>query len=123
MNVRVVTGSRYGTSSSSQREELRRFVSGADLLILGDASGVDAEALDLAIILGISYQTFTAFWDLLGLSAGPTRNETMAAAAHVYAKRNHAVIGGAFPGNGNSTGTYNCISALKKLDIPVEVYR
>lgn len=87
-----------------------------DMVILGDADGVDAMALDWAHKRGFKGVTFQhiAEWDRLGDAAGPKRNAAMVAHAGPGA---HLV---AFPDE-RSKGTWNCVQQASAAGLHVYV--
>lgn len=104
----VVTGSRFGFVGLEQW--LDRWVKkyGApELVILGDARGVDAQAREWAIKHGYTYIVHVADWQTHGKSAGPVRNQKMIDMANIG---DWCV---AFP-KGESKGTYDCIRRAKQ---------
>lgn len=78
----IVTGTRHGRADL--RAVLDAFVADhgePDLVLVGDARGVDAQARAWAITRGLRHQVFLANWQAHGLRAGPLRNAAMVAAA------------------------------------------
>lgn len=103
MTVLIVSGSRDGHPHVAQ--VLDRWVTkhGApELVVLGDASGVDRQALDWCIDQGHFFVAFCADWERWGRAAGPHRNLAMARCPD---QQSHLV---AFP-VGLSSGTRSCI--------------
>lgn len=77
-----------------------------ELVVLGDARGVDWQAMQWCKRHGLLYQVFVADWDNLGKAAGPARNEEMVRACSAG---DHAL---GFP-VGDSIGTYGCLSLAR----------
>lgn len=103
MTVLVVSGSRDGHPHVSQ--VLDRWVAkhGApELVVLGDAFGVDAGARSWAIARSHRHQVHRADWLTHGRRAGPMRNLAMVQAGRIAG---HLV---AFP-VGESRGTRDCM--------------
>lgn len=90
-----------------------------ELVILGDARGVDTAAKYMCQELNIPHIVFTAQWKRYGRSAGKRRNQDMIDAAFLLG--NDAVLY-AFPHWEVSPGTYDCINRAKRAGLEVEVY-
>lgn len=107
-HVLVVTGSRNG-DRKPVRDCLDAFVAGAgdvpDILVCGDATGVDSHALEWAIDNRIFFQVFGADWDKFRRNAGPIRNERMLTTWKNKDNPAHSLLL-AFPGD---RGTHNCM--------------
>lgn len=108
-----VTGSRAGHPAVAESLDAAHELYGVESLTLGDATGVDRQALEWAIAHGVFFVAFTANWEKLGYHAGPKRNAAMV--AHVAALPNPAFL--AFPIEG-SMGTYDCYNKAKAAGIP-----
>ena len=122
MRVVVITGSRRGWP---RPKEIFDLVGAADLLLVGDAPGVDELARGSARARGMAFDVFHAGWTRQGRSAGPLRNRRIAAAAHWYESLGDddiVVECHAFP-DANSIGTLDCIAALRDAGFHVEVHR
>lgn len=121
MNVLVVTGTRR-TLSVHGRDRL--FVSLAaesfDLLLVGDASGVDRLTRAYCVEYGLIFEMYIAEWRLLGRSAGPQRNQQMIDRAVVLRAEGSTVRGLAFPGR-SSVGTWDCLRRMVDAGIPTRV--
>lgn len=103
----VVTGGRNYTNYSMVTTALERL--NPDVVISGDATGVDALAKAWAMTRHKTYIGYPANWKDFGLAAGPIRNRKMLE-AHPLA------IVLAFPGG---AGTTNCIT--NAVDLGMEV--
>jgi len=106
----IVTGSRDYTNKEFVFEKLDNVNKqyGIDLLICGDASGVDQLAIMWAQYNEIPFKKYKANWGLFGKKAGPIRNEKMA--------KSGADLCIAFPGG---RGTENMKSNAKKYNIDI----
>ena len=112
----MVTGSRNWTDNNPVFRKLEFLEPFKDILILGDASGVDAIALKYATLNKIQYRLFRADWNRWGKAAGPKRNREM-----VDNGRPDVVVG--FRNYGISPGTDDALSYAKSRGIPVVIYR
>lgn len=106
----IVTGSRDYTNKDFVFDKLDKLHSyyRVDMLICGDANGIDYLSSLWAKERQIPYKKFEANWDLFGKKAGPIRNEKMA--------KHGADVCVAFPGG---RGTENMKSIAKKYNITV----
>lgn len=78
MNYAIVTGDRQATHSKwggTIRQALRDHE--IDVVIHGDARGIDTIAKDMAVWDGINAIPFPADWSKHGKAAGPIRNQAM----------------------------------------------
>ena len=119
MSERVlICGTRDWTMARAMLREINAFVDALPLdtiVIHGDATGVDNLADCRAKRRGLSRWAFPAWWDLLGRSAGPRRNQRMLDEA----KPDRVV---AFhPQIESSGGTKDMVGRARALGIPVEV--
>ena len=80
-----------------------------DLVICGDATGIDACVAAACSRLGVALCIWPAHWKAHGKSAGPIRNRWML----VYAKPDYVI---AFPGG---VGTENMVKQAEDSDVPV----
>lgn len=118
MRVVAITGSRV--FPWRRANEIADVLRGAELLIVGCASGADAIARKLAARSYIPILECRANWPALGNPAGPARNEVMATFAKIFHGAGHQVTCYAFP-IGESWGTRGCISLMKVAGVPVVV--
>ena len=125
MKVVVITGSRHLFPKEQLAEIFRN---GVQLVITGDAKGVDHTAYKLAKEMGLTSISLKAWWDDYGKSAGHTRNSDMVALAVTFRALGCEVRGHAFPAE-DSIGTYNCITQLAAAgiegtmyDVPVHIH-
>lgn len=106
MRIALVTGTRTDERQGVVTSALVEYR--PDIVLVGDASGVDAEARFACRASGFDHVTAEALWDKYGKPAGPRRNDLMAflaaAVAHYTAS---APVVFAVPG-ANSRGTYDC---------------
>lgn len=87
-----------------------------DLVIVGDAQGVDLAVVHICRNWNIPCAKFAAAWDTLGFAAGPERNQAMVdAMVCLGGKRVYA-----FP-SADSKGTRHAISAARKAALDVVV--
>jgi hypothetical protein len=120
VKVVVITGSRRGWK---RPDEIRAALQGADVLIVGDAPGVDAYAAREAKAMGVYVNKFTAYWDDYGSSAGPLRNQRMVDRAVMFRDDDGAnVTCHAFPRD-TSIGTHDCKRRLMDAGFAVEVHK
>lgn len=105
-----ISGSRDYRNIDAVKEVIR--VLPKDVIIVqGGASGVDAEAKEVAQHMGLSVETWPAEWERYGRRAGPMRNRAMVASCDfLYAFW-----------NGVSRGTASAIQAAVDEDIPFEI--
>lgn len=118
----VVTGSREWTDRMRLRDELetihRRYT--IDLLIEGDADGVDKFAGSWAAERGIPLAKMP-YAVAYGKGGGPVRNGWMLALANSVARdRADSVLVVAFPTK-SSVGTWNCVQQAKGLGIHIRI--
>jgi hypothetical protein len=101
----LVCGSRAASTTSEQlallETHLDRLKSGIDLLIHGDASGIDTASGEWAEANGVNYCKVPAIWGHYGKSAGMIRNRAMID----LLEPDHVL---AFPSD-NSIGTWGCV--------------
>ncbi len=105
----VITGTRHReeVDTDKLRAELDKWIGHFDRLYVGDATGVDAIALEWAKERDVDYQVFYADWDRFDGDAGPLRNEQMLTTSI----RKHGATGTkvvAWPGY-MPKGTRNCV--------------
>jgi len=84
-------------------------------IIVGDATGVDAFAIEWCKSHGVPFAKYTADWEAYGKAAGPIRNEAMA-------KQGDCLL--AFPDivNGkHSPGTADMIRKVQAMNKPVMI--
>lgn len=124
MKALIVTGSRYGLKISEKEyeEKLVPLLNNIDLLIHGDAPGVDTIFKRLAVKYDIQHLPCPAPWKAQGPAAGPIRNEQMVKIGMALRTCTWDVVAAAFPGP-NSKGTKNCIKLLEDASIPVVVVK
>lgn len=132
----VVTGTRggsipprYGISPEliqaawkELREELEIRQDCPDLLIVGDARGIDAAAREWATRSGFPAATFQAHWGTLGRSAGSKRNKAMIVSAMAHHQAGWRVFVLAFP-SPESRGTWHCVRCAQDAGLPVRVHK
>lgn len=85
---------------------------GISIIVSGGARGADTLAEEYAKLNEIDFHVFVAKWKAEGNKAGPRRNLRIA---------NYADVMLAFP-LGESKGTYNAVSLMKKLGKPVQIF-
>jgi hypothetical protein len=117
MRVLVVTGSR----KHSPEALIRAAVEGYDLVLHGDAPGVDWCTRQQCRKRGIPQLSIGAFWNQIGSGAGPERNQEMVDHAVMLRDMGHSVRAAAFPAYG-STGTRDCMRRLRAAGIETEVH-
>jgi YspA, cpYpsA-related SLOG family len=103
----AVTGGRYYSDSVKVFKTLEEYGTKNLTLVLGDAPGADALALQWAVYNKIPYIRHIADWTQFGKAAGPIRNKKMIEQANLLL---------AFPGG---RGTENCIKQAKEAGISV----
>jgi hypothetical protein len=111
----LITGSRDG--HPDVWNELAKYLvdrGNPSWLVLGDASGVDRQALEFACARGVFFVVHTADWTRYGSAAGPIRNQKMVDCAGSSARAL------AFP-HGKSTGTRGCVKLCRAAGIVVRV--
>lgn len=116
----LVTGSHTLTSPADRdlvRETLKAWLANPDLgpvrLIVGDAQGPDAFALEWARDWNLPAARYAADWVSRGRGAGPERNATMLA----HGRPSEAI---AF-WDGRSPGTLDCLTRCVRHGVPVRV--
>lgn len=105
----AVTGSRHHDDYPLVARTLVDLLRPGDVLVLGDALGVDAYAWTVAKARGVPYVRHVADWATHGRAAGPKRNAAMLAEADLLV----AFLAGAGP------GTLNCVGQALALGLPV----
>jgi hypothetical protein len=116
MKIAVVTGTRRDTMAGAITRALDAWE--PDVVLVGDATGVDAEAREWTRVCGAQLVVFSANWRVHGKAAGPKRNAALADAAEAYARGPYVVQAFAVP-DGSSIGTHDCVRALKARGVPV----
>lgn len=113
MKLIVITGTREDTHKGKVAEQLSKLTPGEVLVIHGDAKGVDTEAEEVCIALGLDHIKFYANWKHYGRAAGPIRNRKMLdmIPTEVWA----------FPVP-HSIGTKDCMNEAKRRGITVKVF-
>lgn len=119
MRVLIVTGSRH--EEMVAKHWANSVLTGVELLIVGDATGVDSVFRRYALLRGIKVAAFHAFWKQEGNAAGPTRNSAMVDLVVLLRRLGAEVVGAAFPGL-NSVGTWDCVDRIKAVGIPLTVF-
>jgi hypothetical protein len=113
--ILLVTGSRHGHPHVVAMLDRWAAKYGApELVIVGDADGVDRTALEWSIDHHHFFVAFTADWQRHGKGAGPVRNCKMCVLASVGA---HCV---GFP-VGDSPGTRGCMQIADRTGLVVYV--
>jgi len=111
----VITGSRFGRADVEYwLDRWVRKYGVPDLIILGDARGVDAQARAWCIKHGYNHRVFVADWATHGKAAGPLRNQQMMDAADV----GDWCIG--LPA-GEGAGTFDCLRRAKNRGLFIVV--
>lgn len=120
-----VTGCRQATGPEARmliRSKLQQFDPKNSCLVHGGATGVDAQAADLAgRALGWpGVLVVPARWKSLDRAAGPERNRVMVRMAMIFASQKYKVAWLAFPSE-HSRGTWNCVKQAKdaRFDVPI----
>lgn len=121
--VIIVTGGRHFGDIPGQGlivSDTLDGLGGADLIVVGDASGADLRARSWASVRKVPYAVFPANWDRFGKAAGPIRNTKMIDFA-IAAQTSVGFLPVpvrliAFPGG---RGTAHCIAAARKMGIEV----
>jgi hypothetical protein len=114
LNVCVVTGTRRDTRKGAVSTWLALL--GPDLVIVGCATGVDAEARVFCQERGINHVVVPALWSKLGRKAGPHRNQMIACLARLFHDRGDVVVYGAFP-DAESRGTHDAARRFEEAGI------
>ncbi len=109
MRLIAVTGSRHYDNAALVEATLGLHVGAEDVVLTGDARGLDTIARHWAFYNKRRTTQFRADWDRHGLAAGPIRNGEMLAAADILI---------AFT-DGAGKFTRNCIAQAKRKGIPV----
>ena len=120
MIVQLITGTRRGWP---RPEEVRACVRRADILIVGDAWGVDSLAFEEAQRCLVPCLRFVAHWERFPHgAAGPERNGRMVKRLLRYRQQDARILCDAFPDDA-SRGTWDCVAKLKKEDFQVTIHR
>lgn len=109
-----------GTRRQTRRGDAERFLDGArkpDVVIVGDAGGIDLEVRNWCKVHSVSLLEGIAVgkWP----EAGPRRNRVMALVAAALQAQGHEVLAFFFPDE-QSTGTPECKKECKRCKIPCE---
>ena len=88
-----------------------------EIMIFGDAPGVDTLCWEFCMRQGIEHRIFKAKWDQFGRSAGVLRNKEM---VEILWDKHDGGIG---IWEGSSKGTLDAIRRLKKAQRLMHVYR
>ena len=110
----LVTGSRDWTKENVIQEELRALIP-IDLLIFGDATGVDEIAWRAAEELRIPYLRIQANWAKYGKAAGPLRN------AEMLERGRPSLVLAFHEDLQHSKGTKDMVKQAKATKIPVKL--
>lgn len=117
--VVLITGTRHQLNGDAPLVE--EAIVGADIVLVGDATGVDAHARNSARWQHVgTVQTFEAHWRTEGRAAGPKRNQRMVDEAARLMSEGHDVHCHAFPSK-DSRGTWDCIRRAVAAGIPTTV--
>lgn len=103
----AVTGGRNFSNKKLVYNTLNEYKSKDMMLVLGDATGVDALARQWAIENKIPFVVHYANWGKYGKAAGPLRNKEMISQANMLLS---------FPG---SRGTVDCTRQAEIAGIPI----
>ena len=114
MNICIVTGTRRNTRKRVVSHWLAML--SPDLVIVGDAAGVDAEAREFCHARGIDCIIVPAHWQKHGKAAGPRRNQIMAGLGRLFQDRGDDVVYGAFPDE-DSVGTHDAARRFEEAGI------
>lgn len=106
----IISGSRHGRPNQELTEAIAHAGFEITEVVHGGASGVDAQADQLARALDIPVTIFRPDWKNLGKAAGPMRNRRIAG----YADALIALDGG--------DGTADMIRAARRAKLPVYVH-
>lgn len=107
----IFTGSRHFTDRAMVRYALEDLNPETDLIVHGDARGLDTIAKEEALDLGFAVEAWPADWKTHGKAAGPIRNQAMIDAG--------ADLVVAFP-LADSVGTRDCIHRALSAGITVD---
>jgi hypothetical protein len=126
LRVLIVTGSRSGIPDGvswgiERLEQLEREIANADLVLHGDADGVDRQAARLATQLNVHSMGIAALWRKRGKKAGPERNTKLAEVAGLLQQGGADVHYAALP-DSRSSGTWDAVNKLKAHGIRGKVY-
>jgi hypothetical protein len=126
LRVLVVTGGRSGIPENvswgiEKLEQLEREIAHADLVLHGDADGVDRQAARIATKLNVHSMGIAAMWKRRGDKAGPERNTKLAEVASLLPQGGADVRYAALP-DSRSTGTWDAVNKLKGNGIRGKVY-
>lgn len=108
----LITGSRHGHPLVERWLTAWVERHGEPWFVLGDATGVDAQAMELCEVRGWSYDRVTAVWALYGNRAGPERNGRMVALCEP------GDVCLAFPA-ADSRGTRDCVRKARAAGLVV----
>lgn len=124
MKVILVTGTRRANPHTADYGFVtdKLIASDPDLVIHGDARGVDAIARDWCEHGGTTHIPMPADWkNPPRYMAGPRRNSDMVSMAITLKRYGHEVIVYAFPDN-ESRGTIDCMNKAYKAGLEVREY-
>lgn len=107
----LVTGGRNYNDRVKAFEVLDKYLGRIDAVVVGDAQGADALAVEWARMHGVPLFHFFAEWSKYGKRAGPLRNSI----AVRVGQPTHAVV---FPGG---KGTADMVERLNVAGVPMEI--
>ncbi len=114
----AVSGDRHWSDRETIKEVLSKYLPSMELLVLGDARGVDQIAAEVAEELGFPKKNIIiekAEWERYHSAAGPIRNQKMI--------DHDPDILLAFHDNlMKSKGTKDCVNRAKGINVTVELY-
>jgi len=93
-----------------------------DLVVVGDAAGVDSQVRDWAREMSITVQVFEANWGLYGSMAGPVRNNQMITYAATCRDHGDDVKCFAFPGQERG-GTHDCYDRARTANLKTVMFK
>ena len=119
----MITGSRDGRRDAISKLEFIALSKGnPQLVVVGDATGVDSQVKRWAEGLGITVQVFEADWEQYGKVAGPVRNHKMVSYVATCRDSGEEVSCFAFPGR-NPGGTQDCFDRAVAAGIKSYMFR
>ena len=121
----LVTGSRHWTDRKTIERELKKYsftnpllppFKQPPILFHGACEGADTIAGEIGKSLGWKVDPHPAHWDILGLAAGPSRNQHMVDHDPDICLAFHSDLG-------KSAGTADCVRRARSVGIPVTVVK
>jgi hypothetical protein len=119
----LISGSRTFPDPKLAKAVLRSQFSRHDIVIHGQANGVDRWAEEVANEKECIIEAYPAEWDKHGKSAGPIRNRQMFEAARGYMENTKDSVRALILWDGESRGTAHMLGLVEEFGMPLTLIR